>query len=322
MSNKIFSDQDLNAYLLGRLPEEQTERFDELAITDDEFAEALDAAERDLIDSYSNGELSADDRAMFESRYANSNTGLSLIEFSRAFQQFGADRSAIASAAAGSKREVRAATDGVFVSAIRYLRWGFAAAAAAVLIAAVWFVFQNFRTGDELAGRSNSTEPSNSNTGNIPQTNQQAVNSDSSLPEVAAGNSDSERNDPVNTSQNAKDREAARPPTARVFAFTLTPQMRGAGQLTDVSIPHNTERVSVRLELEPSDFKIFSVKLIDSSNKELWRSANMRPTVRNILIANLPARTLRPGVFRFTVSGLSSSAPSEIIGDYSFRVVQ
>jgi hypothetical protein len=326
MSNEFYSDQDLNAYLLGRLSEGQTERFDELSITDDEFAEALDAAERDLIDSYSNGELSADDRAMFESRYANSNTGLSLIEFSRAFQQFGANRSAISSAVAGSKREVRAATDGVFVSAIRYLRWGFAVAAATVLIGAIWFVFQNLQSREDLAGSSNSAESQNSGM-RTDQTGQQNGNLKPPSSEVAAANNGSETtesgsNKNVNSPQNPKDPESARPPTARIFAFTLTPQMRGAGQLTNVKIPQNTERVSVRLELEPTDFKTFSVKLIDSSNNELWGSANVRPTGRKILIANLPARSLRPGVFRFTVSGLSSSAPPEIIGDYSFRVVQ
>jgi anti-sigma-K factor RskA len=323
MNNDIYSDQDLTSYLLGQLPEERAERFDELSITDHGFAEALDAAERDLVDSYANGELSGEERAMFERRYSNSDTSRSLIEFSRTFQQFGSERTANAAAASDSKREVRASTDGFFISATRYLRWGFAAAAAAVLIVTVWFVFQNSRTEDELAGRSNSTEPSNSNTENIPQTNEQTGNPDSYFPEVAVGNSDSERNDQVNTSQNAKDGEAARPPTARVFAFTLTPQMRGAGQLTVVKIPQNTERISVRLELEPSDFKTFSVSLIDASNKEIWKAGNLRSVAgRKSLTATPPAILLHAGVFHFTVSGLSSSSPPEIIGDYPFRVVQ
>jgi len=49
--------QTIFGYLLGTLDESDEMRFDELSITDDEFADALAAAENDLIDAHVRGEL-------------------------------------------------------------------------------------------------------------------------------------------------------------------------------------------------------------------------------------------------------------------------
>jgi hypothetical protein len=56
-------------YLLGALPDDDTECLDELSITDDEFVLRLRTVEQDLIDAYVKGELSAGVRALFRSRY-------------------------------------------------------------------------------------------------------------------------------------------------------------------------------------------------------------------------------------------------------------
>jgi hypothetical protein len=46
-------------YLLGALPDDDTECLDELSITDDEFALRLRTVEQDLVDAHVKGELSA-----------------------------------------------------------------------------------------------------------------------------------------------------------------------------------------------------------------------------------------------------------------------
>ena len=58
-----YDDEQLVRYLLGSLDEQDTERFDELSVSDDEFAGRLQAVENDLIDAHARGELSTDRRA-------------------------------------------------------------------------------------------------------------------------------------------------------------------------------------------------------------------------------------------------------------------
>ena len=61
-------DQRLVRYLLGSLPEDETEQFDELSIADDQFSAQLSAVEHDLVDAYVKGELSGDMLARFDQR--------------------------------------------------------------------------------------------------------------------------------------------------------------------------------------------------------------------------------------------------------------
>ena len=63
---------DLTHYLLGLLPEEQTDQLDELSVVDDGFAGQLCVAETELVDAYLRGALPGDLRVRFESQYFGS----------------------------------------------------------------------------------------------------------------------------------------------------------------------------------------------------------------------------------------------------------
>jgi len=62
-------DQLLIRYLIGALPDVETERLDELSITDDDVASRLRALEHDLVDAYVKGELSGETLDLFRSHY-------------------------------------------------------------------------------------------------------------------------------------------------------------------------------------------------------------------------------------------------------------
>ncbi len=69
MSSQPLDDAVLAQFLLGALPEAESEKIEELSITDDSTALRLQAIEHDLIDAYVRGELSRTDRARFKSSY-------------------------------------------------------------------------------------------------------------------------------------------------------------------------------------------------------------------------------------------------------------
>ena len=68
-TRETFDDERLMRYLIGSLDERETEQFDELSITDDEFADRLRIVEDDMVDAYAAGQLTTELRAGFERHY-------------------------------------------------------------------------------------------------------------------------------------------------------------------------------------------------------------------------------------------------------------
>jgi len=79
-------DQRLIRFLLGTLTASEAEALDELSMTDDDFAGRLRVVEDDLVDAYARGDLDADARARFESRYLAAPAGRDRVRFAEALE--------------------------------------------------------------------------------------------------------------------------------------------------------------------------------------------------------------------------------------------
>src|SRR5258707_8661520 len=88
MSEQIQNSSAMTEYLLGSLPDAEAERLDELSVTDQAFAEALNVAERDLIDAYVLGELKGSALEQFKAHYLASALRREKVRFAEAFQIF------------------------------------------------------------------------------------------------------------------------------------------------------------------------------------------------------------------------------------------
>lgn len=86
MTTEKYSDQTLRDYLLGQLPEPESERLDELSITDDECAERIGAVEHDLLDAFARGELRGVVLELFRSKYLTTPRGREAARFAEALQ--------------------------------------------------------------------------------------------------------------------------------------------------------------------------------------------------------------------------------------------
>src|SRR5262245_48424628 len=69
VSETVTAEKQLIRYLLGQLPQSESERLDELCFIDEEFSARLQIIEDDLIDAYARGRLSKDERGLFEVKY-------------------------------------------------------------------------------------------------------------------------------------------------------------------------------------------------------------------------------------------------------------
>lgn len=197
MNKETYKKEDITAYLLGALPEALTEYFDELSFTDDEFADELSVAEKDLVDAYVTGELKGADLEKFKSYYLASPLRQEKVEFAKSFQSLA--RKDLARAAPVIVQEK---TKSFWANFWMIPQWGFALAALALVFFGGWVLWENSRLNSEIG-----KIESNNNQINQPQlkepekplpdepSNQQNTNSkvEKEIPQINEKGSESEK---------------------------------------------------------------------------------------------------------------------------------
>jgi hypothetical protein len=347
MSKQLHDDQTLTQYLLGSLSEAERERLDELSLTDDEVAEALQVVEQDLVDAYVQDELIEAARAQFKSYYLASSLRREKVAFAQAFQALAVKSLATqtsrtqtkAAAEVAPKRKGQSwfsARRGFNVSRPAW-QWGAAVAALALLVAGGWLMFERVRLRQQMT----QTQTQRDAPGQREQDSQkEPENRRDALAQSAEERARVERE---RLAQERTQREqqriaerqrAAEQPRAasqqpspsgasRIASFVLAPQMRGASQTRTISIPPQTAYVAVRLNLEPNEFSTYRVALLDETGGQtLWRSSQLKTRAAGggqVLNLSFRARLLKPQtVYVLRVTG----GAAEIVDDYPFRVVK
>jgi hypothetical protein len=288
MTTETYSVQTIRDYLLGQLPESETERLDELSITDDECAERIRAVEHDLADAFARGELEGVVLEQFRSRYLTTPARREAARFAQALQSLDEH------SGPDSTSEVdRGPT--TIVPATRRWRELLALAAAAILAtASVWLMLDN-RT---LRERVTSAE----------------LQRDRQLREIEARRAPDPAPPPPGPG----------PSLQAVATLVLVPQLRGVGQLPTVALAGGTGDLAVQLDLEPVDYPSYDASLIASSGGQLlWRADRLIARAvggRKTIDLRLPATVLSPQDYLIRVSGIPARGASEIVGEYRFTV--
>ena len=350
MSKQLDDAQTLTKYLLGSLPAAETERLDELSVTDDEVAEALESVENDLIDAYVQDELDEAARAQFKTHYLASATRRERVAFAWAFQAQ-AEKSLTwqmtkAQAEIPTAARTQAATKvapgrkgwSIF-SALRGFNisrpaWGAAFAALVLLAVGVWLAFDNARLRQRLA----QTEARRLALEQQAQESQKELTSQrAASAQLADERAEHERlaqeqtqrdqqriaEQQRLTEQRAANQQSSSSSAGSIASFILAPQMRGASQIQTISIPTRTDHVVMRLQLEPNEFKTYRVTLFDETGSRiLWRSSQLKARAAiggKLLSVNLSAR-----LFNQQIAYLLrvTNDAGEIVDDYPLRVVR
>lgn len=345
MSKQTHNDQTLTRYLLGALPDAEAERLDELSFTDDEFAEALKAAEKDLVDAYVQGELQGAALERFKSHYLASPLRRGKTEFAQAFQlmaekNVGAKALEIGTEAheeSGVKRKGSwwFFSSGFFMAPRPAVGWGAAFAALVLIVAVGWLAFENAR----MRGQVTQTQAMRESLERREQELQselegrRTADAETEL-ELARVREERERLEQELKKQEAQAQQRAtvqRPSPSGgvgIASFTLAPQMREAARIREVSVPPDAGYLEMRLELEPNDYFAYRVALIkQAGNQTLWRSGKLRARAAmgddKVVSVSFRAGLLKPQtVYLLRVTGVSASGVPEIVSDYPFRVVK
>jgi hypothetical protein len=331
MSDPTYNNQVISEYLLGSLSEAESERLDELSITDGEFAVALSAAEKELIDSYVQRELSGDELNRFEAHYRASAFRRDKVDFAKALQVFGGVELGEFAEATHSKDRFSVEKKRGWFSVFNHfsaprppLQWGFAIAAIVLLITGGLLLFQNLRLRQQMSQTQARRD----------EFQQREQKLQKQIEEQRTTNATTEQELAQVRKERAHLEEELRrsgkpqpsPGGSAIASFIFTPQLRGAGQFKTITIPAGTEQVAMQLQLEPNQYANYTVALSDQlSHQVLWRSGRVRArgvTDSKSLSVSFPANLLKAQTYSLQVSGISSAGNSEFMSDYPFKVVK
>jgi hypothetical protein len=322
MSKPGFNNEMMTQYLLGALPEAETERCDELSIADDEFAELLKTTEKDLVDAYVSGELSRSDLQQFDSHYLRSPLRREQVRFAQALQQHGKEAIAPASSVLQSPwAKANRISLREYFGSPRWA-WGLAIITLVLSITIGWLALQNLHLRQQMlqtqAKRDELLQREQELQRQIAQQHSAASQTEQQLAQVRA---ERER-----LEQELKNSEHQPPGEGRIVSLILAPPLRGAGQISTVSIRPGDKLLAVQLQLEAADFLSYRVSLRDpQSQQTLWRSGPLTSGKKgdgSILRISFPAGLLRPQTYTLRASGVTANGVSEVVSDYPFRVVK
>jgi hypothetical protein len=135
-----------------------------------------------------------------------------------------------------------------------------------------------------------------------------------------------ERSERERLEQELKQRKPQLPAGGTVVSLILTSPLRGASQVSTISIRPGTDQVAAQLQLDAADYSAYRVALIDpASNQTLWRSGTLKARTngaRKAIVVDFPAQLLKPQNYILQVSGIASNGKSEVMSDYPFKIVK
>lgn len=342
MNEQKYNHQNINAYLLGTLPEIEAERFDELSFTDENFADILKSAEKDLIDSFVQGELGGETLEKFKSHYLASPLRREKAEFAKAFQVFAGEQiSKKPEESIIEESKPKRFFAGLFSSLNIFknqnsaLQFGFAAVLLCILLGGGWIIVNRFNEPEIETAKQDTPAPTNRE---VPkQIEEQPSATSNAEREIAQANTENNSSLPENGNELANTKPIAEPrvtpkkpplklPEIRVATFMLAPSLRSGNRIQSVSVTKEITDVVMRLQLESDDYAAYRVVLINqSNNKNLWQSDKMKAkgnTENKLLNVRFPAKLLKSQIYSLQVSGIAADGDGEIISDYVFRVVR
>lgn len=319
---KRVTDKTLTGYLLGSLRQDQTERLDELSIVDGDFAARLDAVENDLVDAYVRGKLTGDTLQKFRGRYLSSDKRREKVRFAESLYLF------------EDKHFTRATANGEFAPgqesrslfwpsswrSFAFPRW-IAAGALAMLLAISLLFINNLQLRNRMSQANADREALLQRERDLQAKLDQVHASDAKvateLAQVQKSLAELEQ-----ASSNRNPRSSFAP--LGVVAFALSPQLRGAAQMPELSLPPGTTRVDLHLDLESNDYPQYQVALKTlGADQIVWHSGKLKAATkgqRSTVLVSMPAALLKPETYQLELTGSPSSGEHEFVSSYTFRI--
>jgi hypothetical protein len=323
MKNRTNDDKLVSRFLLGDVTEEQKAQLEERFFSDDEYFDYMLAIEDELIDDYAQGALSERQREMFEKHFLNSPARLQRVAFAQALQK---TANLVEPARQPVEREAKPwwqSLLGLFGLQNPALQMALGALAIVLMVGCSWLIFESARLRNQLA---------QAETARLQQEKEAAEQfaEQRSQNQQLAADLERERNERQQVeSELTKEREhrdnQSSGGISALVSFVLSAGLvrddQGARQL---ALPSSAAQVRLQLKLRRTgDYKGYRAALQTLDGVPVATPAATKSGGSgNAVVVTLPARVLKSGDYKLSLTGLTEAGDFEAIDSYYFRVVK
>jgi hypothetical protein len=343
--DELLSEELIDRYLLGDLPEDKQAEIEDRAFTDREYLERILQAESDLIDEYVRGGLSDSERRLFQSRFLASEERRRKVEFAKALsnvihEEKAAERetrTVIAPARPGLWSTLTAFFHGLRPAASLSM----AAAALLFLIGGAWIVREGMRQRSEIAQLQSEQQAQQRERQNLERqlADERARGEELSSRLQTEQREREQSEESIRRLEREKEELAARstqttqptqPSQPAVVSLALLAGIsRGGsgGQRPTLTLPLSARLVRLQIGIEPGDdYQSFSAELNTGAGQRVLAEDNLpaRAARRGgrVIILNVPARLLEAGLYELSLKGRGAGGTAEQVGYYYFEVLK
>ncbi len=283
-------------YLLGKLPEQEAEEFEEQCFADDALFEETSALENDLIDSFVRGELPEAERQQFEKGYLVSPARRANVQFSRALAGH------LSTVQPGKAVAKSKALPAFFSLQAWPARLAWAAIAVVVTAGISWMMVANRRLHREIdLMRAQQAE--------FQQQEQdlrlQIARLDAQVRQSGAGE----------------------PVSPEIISLILTPGLnRSDAAARKLLISPPASLVQVELYLERDDYRSYRASVQNAEGRRIWETKDLKshagPQGGKTVTIEISSSLLQSGDYLIKVDGKAANGQFEEVEDYRFQVVK
>lgn len=330
-----INELSIRQYLLGQLHSEQVEQLEERLFTDPDFYEQLTLVEDELIDAYSRGNLSNQERGKFEELFLSNPERRRKLRFAGALKKYIESEISTAPVSDTPTQRARpwwASLIEIFNPGNFAAKLSLATLLVTILLGLSWAVFK-FRRAEN--------EPLQAQTQSTPQPNQTVQptpvgNTRNSAPSDTPSGADTVTNSqspvPERTTNSNLTSEKAKPrksnsnssPSASVYAITLlAPSVRETNSGESFKIPSNAKRVRVSVGLEADAYQTYRMVIQNvDSGEEITRGdlKALSAGKEKRVVLDIPAASLKRGDYIVKLSGVAANHEVVDIRSYYFRI--
>ncbi|MCU0237890.1 MAG: hypothetical protein MUC29_00480 [Pyrinomonadaceae bacterium] len=321
-------------FLLGEMPENERELFEQNFIADEELFENLRVAEDELIENYVRGNLTNVDKQKFEANFLITEKRRERVAFTREMLR------KLNLETVSKQPETLIETTSFWQTLVGLFKQPQFAFGSALAILAIifggWFLLRSSEKSVDIVQNTPTPTPivlitptpqivetptvtptpkieTNINQPNK-NVNKQTIENRQIEKEIEANLN----NQNSNTQTKPKD-EKAKPTISTLALFVGS--VRGDGKTNNLNLPKNSGGANLQLNLENQDYKIYRTEIIDQNGNVIYRSGKMSAK-KSRLNTFVPANKLKRGDYIVKVYGKNPQGEDESVADYQFRVNQ
>lgn len=306
----------MRRYLLGDLPESETDELEIQILRDDEKFEEMWEIENRLVDGYVRGRLSSADQERFERYYQASPVHRQRVAVARNLVEE-ADRSSQTVSSIPARMSWGAGLSEKLGFSL--LSWQSALAASMLLfaISSLWLFVDRSRLRRE---QEQLRVESQSRQNREDELSQQLANAKTESQKLE---SELER---LRVERNGN----AQPPTQpertqlpTIYSLLLAPMLVRSGDTTQTAtIPSQTDVVRLQMKVDQEVARRFHVTVRTVEGRQVWEQ-QIKPQARtSIISAQIPASKLPVGDYILTLSAVHPTGQPEEVNRYFFRVIK